>query len=289
MLTVTIITPAMTAAPPARPCKDGRSWNSSTDQNPTYTDLASDVYNAFVTLSDSLDYTDQCCTEITVNPPLSVECDASPNPTKVGHEVQFSCTPSGGVPGYTYSWTFGDGGTSTDQNPTHTYLESNLYNACVTVTDSLDNVEQCCMIITVNPLLSVQCDASPNPTRVGHEVQFSCTPSGGVPYYAYLWTFGDGNTSTEHDPTYTYLESNVYNACVTVTDSLDNVEQCCIQVAAYLLGDANEDGVVDMRDVTTVERMILEIEPPTLPADANEDGDINVLDMTRIAEIILTP
>jgi cytochrome c len=34
-----------------------------------------------------------------------------------------------------YSWTFGDGGTSNLQNPTHTYLEPGYYNATLAVTD----------------------------------------------------------------------------------------------------------------------------------------------------------
>ena len=35
----------------------------------------------------------------------------------------------------TYSWNFGDGGTSTSQNPTHTYQQLGFYNATLTVTD----------------------------------------------------------------------------------------------------------------------------------------------------------
>ncbi len=35
----------------------------------------------------------------------------------------------------TYAWTFGDGGTSSDPNPTHTYTTGGLYTAELTVTD----------------------------------------------------------------------------------------------------------------------------------------------------------
>jgi len=39
-------------------------------------------------------------------------------------------------------------------------------------------------------------------------------------------------------------------------------------------GDANGDGIINMADVTKVERIILGLEPPTPGADANQDGVI---------------
>ena len=52
-------------------------------------------------------------------------------------------------------------------------------------------------------------------------------------------------------------------------------------------GDANGDGVIDMGDVTKVERIILGIDPPTPGADANQDGDTNMGDVTKIELMIL--
>ena len=40
-----------------------------------------------------------------------------------------------GVPGYTYSWSFGDGATSALQNPQHTYLTNGAYTATLVVSD----------------------------------------------------------------------------------------------------------------------------------------------------------
>ena len=57
--------------------------------------------------------------------------------------------------------------------------------------------------------------------------------------------------------------------------------------AVGIPGDANGDGIVNMQDVTFVERIILELEDPTPGADANEDGDINMQDVTKIELIIL--
>jgi OOP family OmpA-OmpF porin len=68
--------------------------------------------------------------------------------------VRATCTPSSGAPPLTvdcrcvattevgavkgYAWDFGDGGTSTEQNPKHTYTSAGNYSAKCTATDSYD-------------------------------------------------------------------------------------------------------------------------------------------------------
>ncbi|MDO5447102.1 MAG: rhamnogalacturonate lyase, partial [Prevotellaceae bacterium] len=62
-----------------------------------------------------------------------------------------------------------------------------------------------------------------------------------------------------------------------------------VKVAAPL-GDANDDGVVDVADITTIAAFILGNEPDIfnmVAADANEDGNIDVADITATANIIL--
>jgi hypothetical protein len=72
-----------------------------------------------------------------------------------------------------------------------------------------------------------------------------------------------------------------------VTYPAYNKERAEVTVTVYIRGDANEDGVVNMADVTRVERIILGLDPPTRGADANEDNQINMADVTRIENIIL--
>ncbi|RCV65574.1 iron complex transport system substrate-binding protein [Methanophagales archaeon] len=66
----------------------------------------------------------------------------------------------------------------------------------------------------------------------------------------------------------------------------------CIAVASEdetldIYGNANEDDIIDMRDLTFTARMILRLEDETELADANYDGRISVADMTQIGLIIL--
>jgi PKD repeat protein len=68
-------------------------------------------------------------------PPLS--CDVGgPYSGETGSPVQFTGSATGGTPPYTWAWQFGDGATSTSQNPTHTYTAPGVYPVKLTVTDS---------------------------------------------------------------------------------------------------------------------------------------------------------
>jgi hypothetical protein len=51
--------------------------------------------------------------------------------------------------------------------------------------------------------------------------------------------------------------------------------------------DANGDGVVDMGDAVTIERVILEMEPSISPADTNLDGVVNMGDVVELERTIL--
>ena len=54
-----------------------------------------------------------------------------------------------------------------------------------------------------------------------------------------------------------------------------------------IYGNANEDEIIDMRDLTFTARIILRLEDETELADANYDGRVSVADMTQIGLIIL--
>lgn len=61
---------------------------------------------------------------------------ATPTTGQAPLSVEFTGSAYGGTPPWKFSWNFGDGGTSTQQSPTHTYTKDGTYQATVTVTDS---------------------------------------------------------------------------------------------------------------------------------------------------------
>jgi PKD repeat protein len=167
---------------------------------------------------------------VVAQPPLSLECLVSPNPTEVGHETDFLAVASGGVSPYSWLWMIDDVEVATTQNTTYTFATAGNYTVCVNVTDFLGNENQSCMSVTVNPALVMECLVSPNPTKVGHATDFLAAAIGGVPPYSWLWMIDDVEVATTQNTTYTFATAGDYTVCVTVNDSLGNEEKCCTSV-----------------------------------------------------------
>jgi PKD repeat protein len=158
---------------------------------------------------------------IIVPGPLQAAGSASATSGVVPLTVSFTCTASGGVSPYTYSWVFGDGGTSSEQNPTHIYYTPGIYVAIVTVTDSASQTAQWSSpeINAIMPLYVLMASVNPISGTAPLTVSFSITPDGGTTPYSYYWTFGDGGTSTLRNPTHVYSVGGTYTATCLITDS----------------------------------------------------------------------
>lgn len=68
--------------------------------------------------------------------PLGGPLEASFGFNRSGASVSFIPNVSGGVPPYSFAWTFGDGGVSSESAPTHLYTTTGLFTVTLTVTDS---------------------------------------------------------------------------------------------------------------------------------------------------------
>jgi plastocyanin len=65
---------------------------------------------------------------------LSLSCQANPRSGIVPLQVAFSSFPAGGAGGYVFEWAFGDGATSPNPNPSHTYAAVGVFDAALRVT-----------------------------------------------------------------------------------------------------------------------------------------------------------
>ena len=129
------------------------------------------------------------------NPFLNANADASPTSGETPLTVNFTGNAAGGTAPYSYSWDFGDGQYSTEQNPSHTYFADRNYSVILTVTDSNNDQDSDSIIITVTAPadpLEVTCMASPSSGEEPLTVNFTGNASGGVSPYTYSWNFGDG-------------------------------------------------------------------------------------------------
>jgi PKD repeat protein len=68
---------------------------------------------------------------------ISAACSASSLSVAVGTEIQFTDLTAGSPT--TWAWDFGDGSTSTDQNPAHTYMAAGSYTVTLSVSNGVDS------------------------------------------------------------------------------------------------------------------------------------------------------
>jgi PKD repeat protein len=119
-----------------------------------------------------------------------------------------------------WSWDFGDGSTSTVQNPSHIYREVGTYTVKLTATNAQGSA-------------NATRDSYINAYALAPETYFTGTPSTGSAPLAvaftdssmngptsWNWSFGDGTTSTVQNPVHTYASSGTYTVALNATNSL---------------------------------------------------------------------
>jgi PKD repeat protein len=149
-------------------------------------------------------------------------------------------------PNYTpnsYYWTFGDGGTSNINNPTHTYANNGQYLVCMTVSGFLTGTNtpfQCNFCDSVVITGGAQpCNSNYSFTTSGLTANFTSLATGPGTITNYAWNFGDGNQSNLQNPAHTYANAGWYNACLTIYGIYNNVTYTCTYCdSIYVSGGA---------------------------------------------------
>ena len=134
--------------------------------------------------------------------------------------IAFAGTATGAT---AFSWDFGDGGASTEQNPTHVYGAPGDY--AVTLTASDDAPPDASTTATVH--VDVAPTAAFVATQVAGTLNVAFTnASTGAPT-GFAWDFGDASQSTQASPTHAFPAAGTYTVRLTATNPVgtDTVAQ----------------------------------------------------------------
>ena len=114
-------------------------------------------------------------------------------------------------------WDFGDGTTSRLQNPSHTYTDGGEFSVSLTVV-SAHGSDTATATITVDVIPPTAAFSVSDTTPfVGDTVTFTnASTAGSAEITDYLWEFGDGASSSEVNPTYTYNSAGTFAVRLTV-------------------------------------------------------------------------
>jgi gliding motility-associated-like protein len=117
-----------------------------------------------------------------------------------------------------YKWEFGDGGTSFAQDPKHTYAATGVYPVKLTVYapgGCVDSLIKTNYVTINNPraqfgVIDTARGCSPIPIKFIDSSLY---------VREWYWSFGDGNSSYDRDPTNTFFTPGTYNVSLVVTSA----------------------------------------------------------------------
>lgn len=236
-----------TAAPGAKPFTDTSFTWSFGDNSPalqaglgseTHTFPAAGVYNVQLTLTD----TNYCNAPETVERTLRVAANVKaqfngPTNACAPDSVQFTDESIGGTQ---WSWTFGDGSSSTDESPLHYYPNPGTYTIKLVVTDpsTCNKVDSATSVLTLVPKPTAGFSWIPNPPLNNTPTVF--TNSSSEDAVRFKWLFGDGDTlsTTSRDTVvHQYNTTGNFNACLISFNANGCSDTVCQVVSAIVSPD----------------------------------------------------
>jgi PKD repeat protein len=227
---------------------------SSSVQNPSHTYAAAGTYQVIETVTDKTSgkvATRTAQVTVTATPPAGGTPTANFTFSASGLTANFvdTSTDTGGSIG-SWSWAFGDGASSSVQNPSHTYATAGTYQVTETVTDKVSG-----KVATRTAQVTV---TAPSPTGGTPAANFTFSASGltvsftdtstdtGGSIGSWSWAFGDGASSSVQNPSHTYAAAGTYQVNETVTDKVSGktstrVAQLVVTAPKPYLGQGSGD------------------------------------------------
>jgi gliding motility-associated-like protein len=199
------------------------SWNfgdgfSSTMQNPTHTYTSTGQFTVILSVKNGLG----CTSTITRNQYIKIIVPMVTITGTSGGCIPFIYTPTSNVNDpngvASYLWNFGDGNTSTIQNPTNVYTSAGTYTIKLFVTTNdgcLDSAIVAGGIKTGTPP-TANFSAAPLVQCVGQNIQFTDMSTLAT---SWMWNFGDGGSSAAQNPLHAYLSNGPFNVTLTVMNN----------------------------------------------------------------------
>ena len=128
-----------------------------------------------------------------------------------------SSDPDGTVA--SYAWDFGDGGSSSVVNPSHTFAAAGTFSVKLTVTDNLgatNSVMKSVTIAATNQPPVAAFTSTVSGLAAAFDGSGSSDPDGTIA--AYMWDFGDGGTGIGVTTRHTYAVAGTHQVTLTVKD-----------------------------------------------------------------------
>ncbi len=199
----------------------GDQQGASDETDFTYTYTEAGTYTIVLTVWGAEEYTSAGQT-ITVEFPIIADFEMSYTGDQAPLDVTFNNQSTGEVT--STLWEFGDGGTSTEDSPLHTFNAEGTYTIKLIVSGPHGESSHTALL-TIGANQSQTLDPSfetiPATCTAPCSVTFTDTSSGAVT--SREWNFGNGDSGTEEIITISYPDAGTYDVLLTISDGVDTV------------------------------------------------------------------
>jgi gliding motility-associated-like protein len=210
---------------------DGTAPLMTGTQSVTHTYAGPGTYQVKLTLEDTsfCNSPDDTVKTVRLSPNLKAQFN-SPATGCVPYNAVFENTSLGGL---NFIWDFGDGTTSTVDNPSHFYANVGTYAVKLYTFDSssCNKTDSAIKTISVLPIPVAAFIYNPTVPSENTFTDFSNQTIGAVKY---SWDFGDGETSIEENPSHIFPATGTYNICLTVENEAGCADTTCQPVQSLI-------------------------------------------------------
>ncbi|TRZ73704.1 MAG: PKD domain-containing protein [Bacteroidetes bacterium] len=213
-------------------------------QNPTHLYSGSGYYQVVLTVTNSAgcSHDSTKMVQVKVKPSAAFSyagtCKGSPT------QFQDMSTTTSGVINQ-WQWDFGDGGSSSIQNPEHTYSTSGIFNVTLIVSNSSGCSDSITLPVTINPTPTALYSYFNTYCPAGRVDFFDQSTASNTSIVNWYWEFEPGFYSNIQNPVYTYTQTNTnYPVTLIVTDGngcKDTIVDTVYVKPAFQLAIQNND------------------------------------------------
>jgi len=156
------------------------------------------------------------------NPTLKYTASLTNTSPDVTIDFKSPNSDSDGTAITSWLWSFGDGSTSTNQNPSHTYASLGVFQPTLVVMDKigLSPTSSGPAINVGNPTLQFTVSHTNGVSRLAVAFKSPGMDSLGTKIKSWLWHFGDGSTSTLQNPSHIYTNAATFHPSLLISNAL---------------------------------------------------------------------
>ena len=188
-----------------------------------------------------------------VGPPVSsLRPDFTPPATTVGNSTTFQATVVDATGAdataqvSSYLWTFGDGGSASGRNVTHTFTSPGSFPVTLTITDLLGRTQTVTHTLTIGQgqIPTATFVTSPLSPIIDQQINFNASGSQAEPGHtitSWAWNFGDGTLADGALVTHSYSQAGTYTVTLKTTDDAGRKSTLTSQTITVSNGNPTAD------------------------------------------------